>query len=322
MKGRLENDIKNQQTAEAMIAEMPPEVREWYYSLSVSMEPRSCLTYLRYVRMLLKFVGSPATTKNITDVDVQRFMKSIETTEEHGEIRQTSFSYRQVVYSALARFFDFSVKKHWIEESPMVFVRRARQKDAVKRVRLTEEDLQKILCVANAERKTEWQNITRLRDVAILRVFIATGIRETALCEINVDDLDFDKRTLTVIDKGNKRHVHILGGKAMSAIQDWLSVRELFIKGTDGGALFLTKYGTRMIASGVYDIVQGYTQKALGKKLSPHKLRAAYATVLYDKTKDIRLVQDRMGHTSVTTTQLYVVADDTGAAKAAQIMDI
>lgn len=321
MKGRLEHDLKNEKMSEQLAKEMPKEVQEWYYNLAVSMEPRSCYAYLSYMKTFLRFLGDPQTTKEITDIDVQRFMKSIETKTVNGELVSTSFSYRQVVYSALNKFFEYSVKKKWREDNPMQLIRRARQKDNVKRIYLTEDDLQKILTIANEEKESDRQKIARLRNIAILRVFMATGIRETALCEINTEDINFDNSTLTVVDKGNKTHIHMLGSKTMIAIKNWLDVRDNFLKGKSTNALFLSVNGRRIVARNVEDIVNEYTEAALGKRLSPHKLRAAYGTILYDKTKDIRLVQDRMGHSSVTTTQLYVVQDNSAAEKAAKLMD-
>lgn len=321
MKGRLEHDIKNSKMAEALAKEMPKEIQEWYYNLAVSMEPKSCVQYLTSMRLFLRFVNNPKTMSDITDVDVQRYMKSIETKEVNGEVVSTSFSYRQLTYSVLNKYFDYAVKKKWREDNPMLFIRRARQKDNIKRVYLTENDLQKILEVANTPRKTEKQEVQRYRDVAILRVFISTGIRETALCEINIEDIDFEKSTLTVVDKGNKMHVHMLGSKTMIAIKDWLSVRDKYKKGKTTNSLFISCEGDRLVSRSVAYLVQSYTEKAIGKRLSPHKLRAAYGTILYDKTKDIRFVQDRMGHASVETTQLYIVQDNGAAEKAAKLMD-
>ena len=315
MKGRLEHAIANENIAESIAKTLPPEVLEWYYSIAVSMEPRSCKAYIELMRVFVRFLGNPESLKTVSDVDVQRYMKSIETKEVNGELVSTSFSYRQLTYSVLNKFFDFCQRKKWIEENPMSFIRRARQKDTVSRYYLTENDLRKIISVIGNKTKSQ------IRDMAIIRLFIATGIRETALCEINIEDINFSKKTLTVIDKGNKTHVHVLGDNTIEALNNWLTIRNDFLGTSDSPALFISNRGNRVIARNVQQMVKKYTKKALGKELSPHKLRAAYGTILYNKTKDIRFVQDRMGHASVTTTQLYVVQDNTAAEKAAKLMD-
>lgn len=321
MKGRLEHELRIEKDTKKMLDGMPPEIIEWYYNLSVSMEPKSSQLYIGYIRQFVQFLDFPESMKTVTDVDVQRFMKSIETRTINGEVVFTSFSYRKTMYSALNKYFSFAAKKKWIDINPMELIRRAKQKDNINRVYLTEDDLKKILESSLKQPANENEKFQMLRDHAILRTFIATGIRETALTEINIEDIDFEKCELSVVDKGNLTHIHILGAKTILAIKDWLEVRNMMVVEKNNSALFLTKDGNRITSRSIYNIVAKYTELGLGKRLSPHKLRAAYGTILYNKTKDIRFVQERMGHSSVTTTQLYVVTDNAGAEKAAKLMD-
>ena len=322
MKGRLEHALKEDAYAKKILEGLPSEVQQWYLNLSVSMEPKSSGMYVVYLRLFSNFMGNPESLKGVTDTDVQRFMKSIETKTVNGEIVATSFSYRKTVHSALNNFFTYMVKKKWMDSNPMEMIRRARQKDNVNRVYLTDDDLKKIIEATMVEPLDDYQRVALIRDRAILRVFMATGVRETALTEINIEDINFDKSELYIVDKGNKTHTHILGPKTIIAIKEWLAVRGEWANENSGSALFISTKGNRVVTRWIHEIVGRYTELGIGKRLSPHKLRAAYGTILYNKTKDIRFVQERMGHASVTTTQLYVVTDNTAAEKAAKIMDI
>ena len=320
MKGRLEHKLKVEESTERMTEVLPRQIREWLTVIGVSMEPTSVKEYAKRVKALWEFLGKPHSMEDLTDFQVQKFFKHLETKEIDGELVAMSSSYRKTTYSALKSFCTYGMKKGWFESNPMEFIRRPKSRDQIHRVRLTEEDCKRIVeATITKVVRSDGEERMRLRDKAIIRTFLATGIRETALTEINLSDLDMANGILTVVDKGNKTHVHKLGGAALEAMNDWLLARN---EGKCvGEAVFINRSGNRISARSIQKIVKKYTTDALGQGLSPHKLRAAYATILYDKTKDIRFVQERMGHASVTTTQLYTVINNDVADKAAELMD-
>ena len=85
-------------------------------------------------------------------------------------------------------------------------------------------------------------------------------------------------------------------------------------------ALFISKYGERISAKGVSNIVKKYTEEALGKPLSPHKLRAGFCSILYNKTHDTEFVRRAVGHSNISTTQRYIVTDGDEKRQSASII--
>lgn len=138
-------------------------------------------------------------------------MHSIEqTTDKQGKIRETSFSYRKQIHSILNSFFEYLRKRKIISGNPMDCIERPTSKDVVKRILLDSFDIHFLLeCIdkgVGSDRTKNRQEKLRLRDKVIIILLAMTGMRETALTEINIEDLDFLKGTIKVIDKRHKTH--------------------------------------------------------------------------------------------------------------------
>ena len=241
-------------------------------------------------------------------------MKSIETTNKNGNIVETSFSYRKQNHTILNSFFTFLFKKGYIDKNPMELIERETGKDHPYRVFLKEKDLKKILKSAKRgagttrmiNRQTKWKE----RDLSVLMLFMQTGMRETALSEINIDDIDFENKMLTIIDKGHEKHQYILSDEMIDMINEWLYNRKELLTGyNDTDALFISSNRTRINAASISHIVKKYAKDALGYEVSPHKLRAAYCNILLNKTGNLYLVSRLVGHKRPDTTEIYL--DDT-----------
>ena len=162
-------------------------------------------------------------------------------------------------------------------------------------------------------------NPLQQRDYAIIELLYSTGIRVAELASLNVVDIHFQSGQTTVLGKGNKeRQIHI-GSKAISAIKQWLFVREALLK--DAGnmrtnALFLNKNGKRLSIRGIQ-----YQIKALGKRfninldLHPHMMRHSFGSHLLQSGADLRAVQELLGHSDISSTQIYTHLDFQHLAK-------
>lgn len=154
-------------------------------------------------------------------------------------------------------------------------------------------------------RVNEEPTAENIRDLAIIEVLYASGIRVSELCGLNMRDIDFSRNTLQVLGKGNKERVVPLGVPAVRALENYLSsARNDFLNEKSGDAVFLGARGKRIdqrMARGiVYDAMQ-----AIGSKMSPHGLRHTAATHLLEGGADLRTVQEILGHSSLSTTQIY-----------------
>ena len=154
-------------------------------------------------------------------------------------------------------------------------------------------------------RASEEPTPENLRDLAIIEVLYASGIRVSELCGLNIRDLDFGRNTLQVLGKGNKERVVPLGLPAVRALQSYLEfARESFKNSKSGDAVFLGSRGKR-IDQRIARAVVNDAMKAIGSNMSPHGLRHTAATHLLEGGADLRTVQEILGHSSLSTTQIY-----------------
>jgi len=152
------------------------------------------------------------------------------------------------------------------------------------------------------------------RDYCIIMFFLNCGLRLSELCNININEINYD--TLTVIGKGNKERTIYLNKACISALENYLPIRDKIIDMVPpehSNALFISSKKMRISARAVERMVKKYIEKAgLDKnKYSPHKLRHTAATLMYKHGNvDIRSLQVLLGHENVSTTQIYTHVDD------------
>lgn len=147
-----------------------------------------------------------------------------------------------------------------------------------------------------------------LRDVAMLELLYATGIRVSELCGINLNDLDLSRRVVTVTGKGDKQRVVPFGTAAHSAIENWMSLGRPALLATGKpatDAMFVGSRGGRINPRVVRDIVAAAARNSGIDSLGPHALRHTAATHMLDGGADLRVVQELLGHSSLQTTQIY-----------------
>jgi integrase/recombinase XerC len=144
-----------------------------------------------------------------------------------------------------------------------------------------------------------------LRDLAMLEVLYASGIRVSELCGLNLGDIDQSRNTLSVIGKGDRQRVVPLGIPAIKALQNYLSNgRSEFLNNKSADAVFLGTRGKRIDQRTVREVVYE-AMKAVGATMGPHGLRHSAATHLLEGGADLRTVQEILGHASLATTQIY-----------------
>lgn len=157
-----------------------------------------------------------------------------------------------------------------------------------------------------------------LRDLAIIELLYASGIRVSECCSLDLGDLDFERRTLRVMGKGSKERVAPFGAPAAEALRDWIQRgRPALAKPRSGDALFLGVRGGRVDPRSIYELTRRELEAVPGSGPSgPHALRHTAATHLLDGGADLRSVQELLGHASLGTTQIYthVSADRLKAA--------
>ena len=217
--------------------------------------------------------------------------------------------------SSLRSFYHYLFKNELINTDVTLLV------DMPKRhekpiIRLEVDEVARLLdLVESGEKQTQHQkrynDHTRLRDLAILTLFLGTGIRVSELVGIDIDDLDFEVGGFMVTRKGGGQAILYFPDEVASVLRDYLRVRRAMtpLAGHEN-ALFLSLQNRRISVRAVQLMVKKYATQAapLKKHLSPHKLRSTFGTNLYQETGDIYLVADVLGHADVNTTRRHYAA--------------
>ena len=183
---------------------------------------------------------------------------------------------------------------------------------------LNEQDIEKILAAPSEYTKDE---LKQARDFAILQFLYGTGLRVTELITLQKKDIKLDSNQFSVVGKWSKLRSVFATKHAINALKIYTNLRKdtspyLFISVSRNG------FGQHLSRNSVEDIVRKYAALAgISKKVSPHTLRHSFATALIRKGADIRAVQTLLGHTSITTTQIYTHVDDKHLQKVHELLD-
>lgn len=146
-----------------------------------------------------------------------------------------------------------------------------------------------------------------IRDKSMLEVIYATGLRVSELVSLKMENINHQVGYLTTMGKGSKERIVPLGETALHWIKEYIAiVRVSLLKGRSSSVLFLNYAGRKMTRQGFWKIIRSYALKAgIDKKLSPHVIRHSFATHLLERGADLRSLQIMLGHSDISTTQIY-----------------
>ena len=234
--------------------------------------------------------------------------------------------------SSLRSFYKFLYKNGYIDADPAALVDMPKRKKKPI-IRLEIDEVARMLDYVESgeklgEKQKKYNEHTRARDLAILTLFLGTGIRVSELVGINISDIDFSINGFMVTRKGGNQAILYFPDEVAEVLQRYLKLRrELTPLPGHEDALFLSLQNRRISIRAVQVMVKKYASQAapLKKHLSPHKLRSTFGTNLYHETGDIYLVADVLGHSDVNTTRKHYAAmsDDRRrlAARAVHLRD-
>lgn len=315
---KIENRINN--LIEENEIDMP-YLRGFYYFIKDSLTESSAYKYLGHI---VRFIDN--TEKEIGNITVDDYLYYL------GKVNSgKSASYQITVYSALKKFSEYLYVTEKNTTNGMKHVKRPKFKESEQTIKKREIgylDRNEIKTYIDTIKKGTGSNFAKARqekwkerDLAIILIFLTTGIRCSALYKLDISSIDFDKHVLIVTDKGNKVVEYLLDNEVEKIIKEWLDKRNELITDRNDQALFVSNMKKRMSVEAISLIVKKYSVNIEGKHITPHKLRATYGTQLYNETHDIRFVQSCMNHNSPKTTELYIRGNqDTDKKRAAQIV--
>lgn len=237
--------------------------------------------------------------KSITSDDIYEFLMYAD------GVRGNLSAAKARKLSAIKGFFKYlHVKRMLIDDNPAVNIESPKKKQALPKFLSVEESLMLLEAVRN-----DSESKSRVRDYAIITLFLNCGMRVSELVGIDMNDVDRDFRSLTVTGKGNKQRIVYLNSACKDALRDYYSER-LNHDNTKipSRALFLSNRGQRISVKTVQWLVYKYLDLAglQSKHYSVHKLRHTAATLMYQTGNvDVRVLKDILGHEQLNTTQIY-----------------
>lgn len=216
------------------------------------------------------------------------------------ESREISASSRARLLSSLRRFYAFLLREKKIEIDPVALIDAPKSGHLLPKI-LTEKDVESLLMAPDTS------TLLGTRDRVLFEVLYATGLRVSELVGLQLTQVNLQQGVLRVTGKGNKERLVPLGEEAVNWLEKYLlNTRADLLKGRVTDALFVTKRGAAMTRQAFWYLIKRYAfQAEIASTISPHTLRHAFATHLLNHGADLRVVQMLLGHSNLSTTQIY-----------------
>ena len=207
--------------------------------------------------------------------------------------------------SSAKGFFKYLKKNGLVNTSPFDLISAPKTPSNLPDV-LSPEDVEQLL-------NFKPSSLVEVRDMAIVELIYSSGLRVSEAIDIDIADFEEDMSFLRVIGKGSKTRLVPLGKFAINAIKNWLIERDKIVNNTD--ALFLNSKGTRLSVRSVQIRLKKMALKQGLPPIYPHMLRHSFATHMLESSGDLRTIQELLGHSSLSTTQIYTKLDYQHLAK-------
>lgn len=329
MPTRSKNDqtvvkLKLAERLRAILLELP----EFCYDFILSIETNSSMLtrinyagdlriFFNYLSGEIQLFSHPVKDITIDDIKlilprhIEMFLDYLSIYERNERILQNKNLGKKRKLSAVRTFFKYMLKHEYIQSLPTSII--DTPKIAEKPIiRLDGTEVVELLETVDkgrelTQRQAAYQKNTRVRDIALLKLMLGTGIRISECVGLNIEDVDFGHKSFRVTRKGGKEAILYFSDDVKQALEDYMGQRKAAVPlpGHEK-ALFLSMQMRRITTRAVENLVEKYTKTAVPlKKITPHKLRSTFGTALYRATGDIYLVADVLGHKDVNTTRKH-----------------
>ena len=320
--GRLEKENKLRIKIENRIASLPKIITEFYHDMRGDRKTFTTIdTYTNYVTSFMNYITNDNPTDdfyiNVTTATIKKYLVSLQTREVDGKIVKVGDDIQATRWSALNTFFVFLVNNDYITENPMAKTKRPKVRTEHKVTYLTQEEIQEVFKNIKKEAGAKLLN----RDLALISLFISTGLRNSALTQINLEDVDFANNTIRVVEKGGKVRSVQFGTNMRGLLLSWLKDRELYFSDAPTNALFVSQLKERISIYTIGQLVEKYTKTIQGKHITPHKLRATACTLMSTQGVPLQVIKEMVGHENIQTTTRYVGVMEKEKAKATSVLD-
>ena len=247
----------------------------------------TCKEYSRDVERLYEF-HNQTDIQSVDSNDIREWLTHLVSNKD------ISLNTRNRKLASIRTWFKYLLKGNTVTENPAMSIDIAKVKKKAEPFYLKVDQVKSLINAIEGRNK--------IRDKAIIKVFVYGGLRVEELVKLNKDNIKNNR--IKFIGKGNKERIVPLHPQAKKSLQQWFSIRE-----DDSKALFVSNRRQRISIRQVQRLVKKHAAKSRIKNnelVSCHKLRSTFATLVYDQNKDIKTLKNLMGHSDISTTQLYL----------------
>lgn len=315
MSGRIQRDKELEEKINLLVNTQPLIIKEY----SKSFGNKTSNTKRAYIKHAISFVNylkneydlDISNTSNIRTLNYSHISSYIDYIKSHtpdGKYINKEAGTCAAEFYAIKHFCKYLFLCRYIDYNPCSDIEVPKDKKQHEIISLTPEEIQiikdNISKGVGSNRAKAYQNTWKTRDLCIVMLGVSTGLRVSAISNIDLKDINFKEKTLRTIEKGNFERTIYLSEKLIEIINDWLSDRQKILGNLSCDALFISSRKTRIGLTTIRTLLEKYTYN-IPKHITPHKLRSTTATNLYDKTGDIYLVADVLGHHNIQNTRRY-----------------
>ena len=225
-------------------------------------------------------------------------------------LRHLNLSSRSIArtLSATRSFYKFLIREGEGKTNPFEGISTPRGERKLPRTLNIEQAAQLVMITPDSD--------LTFRDRAILELLYSSGLRLSEIERSNVCDIDLADKTMTILGKGGKTRIVPVGRYAITAIKSWLQRRQALVSNIEEKALFVSRFGDRLGARAIQKRVEYWARRqGLDRSVHPHMLRHSFASHLLESSSDLRAVQELLGHSDISTTQVYTHLDFQHLAK-------
>lgn len=319
MSGRIQNTNRIENNIEEKLKKYPIILTDYYYSMTDNTATTKN-AYIRYISDYLEFLVSEgydiydvSIFNKMTFNDLNRYVNYIRYTKNNGTTIENKESIRRARIAGIKSFYSYLMNSCIINKNPCEKIKMPKLNQEINVVSMTEDEVNHV-----KERIRITGGKWAERDLLIFTLGCRTGLRVTALCEIDIEDIDFNNKKLTVVEKGNRKREMFLGDDTITMIRAWIKDRG-DIPGCN--ALFVSNRKTRITTRTVERMIARYTDD-IDKHITPHKMRSTCGTLFYEKTGDVYLVANQLGHKNIANTMRYTRISENEKKRAANILDV
>lgn len=267
------------------------------------LNPKTIKAYQCDLDQFSQFVSSLHQFINITEIGkevLKEYLKQI------CQLKPKTFKRKVATIKAMFNFLEFD---DVLAINPFRKLRIKINDPQILPVVMTLNEVQEILEVLYKERrgiknKSRFKQFEYARNIAVVELLFATGIRVSELCHIQIENIDLESGILKILGKGGKeRTIQIFPCDPLKRIQEYYSYRMLM---NHSPFLFVNRLGANLSTQSVRLLIKKISEKAeISKKIRPHTFRHTFATLLLEEGVDIKYIQTLLGHSSIVTTQIY-----------------